>query len=144
MANQTAAVTRKTRNRGNVMYADYVVKTSEAIYAGVLVTLNATNRALGATPAAGERFVGIAAETKTGVAGGTVRVRCEWNIEALYNALTALTSAYLGKDVVASTDQDVTTNSAISAAKRIRIGEFVELEGGDAWVALRRHGDAVV
>ena len=145
MAALTAAATRATRETNNKTIIHLVVGTGETIFAGGLVaTVNATGRAVAATAAAGRKFSGIAEETKTGVTAATVRCRVAFGHQALINALTALTTAYVGSTVIVSTDNDVTVDSASTALKSLQVGEVVEFESGDVWVRIRTSANAVV
>ena len=138
MAALTAATTRATRNHGAAP-VDLTVGTGATIYAGALVAINtSTGRAVAASAAASRKFAGLAEETKTGDTSGTVRCRVRYDCEALINAATALTKAYIGSNAAVSTDNDATTMSgAGTAGVRVRIGEIVEIESGDVWVRLR-------
>lgn len=140
MAAITAAVPRKTRNRGNVQYADYKVGTGATIVQGALVNYNmTTERAVHATAAASRKFLGLATETKTGNTGGTVLCRVEWNMEAEINPETQLTGAYVGSNVAIEDNNAVTTMSdAGTAGVRVRVGELVEwVSTSSCWVKLR-------
>lgn len=142
MAALSADASRKTRNRIGVKSAAYPVATGEIIYKGGLCCVDTTTGRLhAATSAAGRKFVGMAVETKTGVtaAASTPNCKVEWNIEALVNALTALTAAYIGANAFISTDNDVSTSAVATASARCSAGEIVQFEGGDAWVSLRNH-----
>jgi len=145
MAALSAAVTRATRDDHLKSHVNPVVGTGAVLYAGALVNIDtATGRAVAASAATARKFCGIAEETKTGDTAGTVRCRVAFGHQALINALTALTTAYVGSDCVISTDNDATTNSAISTAKRVRVGEITEFESGDVWVRLRCYSSATV
>jgi hypothetical protein len=145
MAALSADASRKTRNRGNVKYHDYVVATGVTIYKGSLCSVNlSTGRLVAASNTTSRKFVGLATQKVTGTASGGETCRVEWNIEALVNSLTALTTAYIGSNVVASTDNDVTRASAYTAAVRVLVGELVSFESGDTWVALRNYSEATV
>lgn len=146
MAALSADASRKTRNRGNVKFASYAVGTSATVYKGGLCSINtSTGRLVAGTAATGRKFVGLCTEKKTGNAGGTVYARVEWNIETLVDAATALTKAYIGSNCAISNDNQVTTLSgAGTTAVRVRVGEVVQIESGDAWVALRNFAEADV
>jgi len=141
MAALTAEARRSRRNYEAKSIASYVVGTGAVIYQGGLVALNlTTGRAVAATAAASRRFLGLAEETATGDTSGTVSVEVSWGYETLVNALAALTTAYTGANCAISTDNDVTTASgAGTAGVQVLVGEVVQFEGGDAWVALRQY-----
>lgn len=137
----TAAAARKTRNRQAVMYADLAVGTGATIVQGSLVNYNlSTGRIVHATAATSRKFAGLAAETKTGNTGGTVKCRVEWNMEADIAPSTQLTKAYLGSNVAIKDNNTVTTMSnAGTAAVRVRVGYMVELASSSScWISLRR------
>ena len=143
----TAATTRATRANDQKSFADYVVGTSSTIYAGGLVCVNTTTgRAVAASAATGRKFLGLAEETKTGNSSGTVRCRVSWGHEALIDTpATGLTAAYIGSNAAVSDDNQVTSMSdAGTTAVRVRVGEVVEIEGGDVWVRLRNYSEADV
>lgn len=143
----SAATTRATRAADQKSYADYVVGTSATIYAGGLVCINtSTGRAVAASAATNRKFVGLAEETKTGNSGGTVRCRVSWGHEALIDTpATGITAAYIGSNAAISDDDQVTSMSdAGTTAVRVRVGEVVEIESGDAWVRLRNYSESDV
>ncbi len=147
MAALSADASRKTRNTQAVKYHDYVVGTGVTIYKGSLVhILCSTGRAhpAAAGTVATRKFAGLSEEKVTGTATGGETVRVIWNCEALVNAATALTTAYIGSNVVFTTDNDVTRGSAYTAAARCLAGEVISFEGGDAWVALRNFATSTV
>lgn len=137
------ATVRLQRNAGSKKYHDYEVGTGATIYTGSLVCVDtSTGRAVAATDAASRKFLGVAAETKTGDTGGTVRCRVEWNVEAKVTAATALTQAYIGSNVAVSDDDAVTTVS--DSSNSVRVGELVSITGTNAWVALRNFSESDV
>lgn len=138
----SADAIRKTRNRDGAKYHEYPVATSAVIYVGSLVNINAAGRAVAASDAAARTFAGLACESATGNAAGTVYCKVEWGVEALIDAAAALTAAYIGTNCAIADDNQVTTNSASS--NNVLVGEFVSIEGGDAWVALRQYARAEV
>lgn len=144
MAALTAATIRKTRNTDAYSYADYTVGTGATLYEGALVAYNTTTgRAVAASVTTGRKFLGLALETKTGVTAATVTCKVAWDLEALVNVHSSLTAAYVGSNAAVYTDNDVTTwTDAGTAGVRIRIGETVQLESGDAWVRLRQYSES--
>ena len=71
-----------------------------------------------------------------------VAARC---IAVLIDAAAALTKAYIGSNAAVADDNQVTTMSnAGTAGVRVRVGEVVSLEGGDAWVRLRQYSESDV
>lgn len=145
MAALTAATSRKTRNRGAVRTARYVVGTSATIYQGALCSIDtATGRLVAGSAIAARKFAGMAVETVTGNTSGSTSCTVEYNVEALINAESSLTAAYAGANCIISTDDDVQTASSATALAQVLVGEVVQFEGGDAWVALRNYAEAAV
>lgn len=139
----SASAIRKTRNRDGAKYAEYVVGTGATIYAGSLCAINtSTGRVVAATDAAARKFVGLATEAATGDTAGTVRCKIEWGIEALVDANTDLTTAYIGSNCSIADDNQVETAS--TSSNDVLVGEVIELEGGDAWVALRQYATSQI
>lgn len=146
MAALSAAASRKTRNRGAVRVASYAVATSVTVYQGGLVScLLSSGRAIPSAKTASTKFLGLALDTATGNAGGTVFVTVEYNVEALINAEATLTTAYTGAQAYISTDNDAdTASNAGTTLVQIPLGEVIQFEGGDAWVALRNYAELSV
>lgn len=146
MAALSADVSRKTRNDANTKFASYPVATNATVYKGGLCSINtSTGRLVAASATTGRKFAGLCVETKTGNTGGTVYARVEWNMEVLINAVSNLTTAYTGANAAVSTDNDVDTMSDVgTAAVRVRVGEVIQFESGDAWVSLRNYSESDV
>ena len=117
---------------------DLVVGTGATLWRGALVNYStATGRVVAASAATARTYAGVAMETKTGNTGGTVRCRVRTAGQFLADAAAALTKAYLGSNVCISDSGQVTTASgAGTAAVQVRVGRFVEIQSGDAWVEL--------
>lgn len=114
------------------------VGTGATLWQGALVNYNTTTgRVVAATKATGRTFAGIALETKTGNTGGTVYCKVRTAGQVLIDAAAALTKAYLGANAAVSDDNQVTTcSNAGTAGVQVRVGRFVEIQSGDAWVEL--------
>lgn len=133
----TASKQRKTRNLEAMRKGYGAVKTSVAIVQGALVSVvEATGRLTNASNATAATFVGVALESGTGNAGGTVGIEYGWNHEELITAKTALTTTYRMCNVAAFDNDQVTTLSAAgTAAVRQYVGVAVDFDSaGDAWV----------
>lgn len=132
----SAATARKRRSLHLLEKGYAAVATGSTVYQGSLVSLVESSGRLKATSAtAGEAFVGVCAETATGNTAGTVYANYEYGHVELITAKTALTTTYLMCNACGADDDNVTTLSAISAAKRAVIGQIVEFDSsGNAWV----------
>ena len=136
-----AAGGRKRRAMHLANSEAYAVGTSSTIYQGSLVVWNkTTKRAVAATVATGRRFLGVA---ENAAVGGTatataVYVKVLYGHEELLDAASALTGAYVGCNAAIADDNQVTTMSgAGTALLRIRVGEVLSIESGDAWTRIR-------
>lgn len=121
--------------------ARFPVQTSATIYEGSLVSIiESSGRATPADNVAGEVFVGVSLEEKTGNTAGTVYVEVMYGHEVAIAAATALTKAYVGCNVAAMDDNLVSTLSAAgTAGVQVRVGELMELDGTTAWVWIRHY-----
>lgn len=136
----SAATARKRRSLHLAEKGSGAVKTSTTVYQGSLVSVvEATGRIAPAASGAsgvGAAVVGVALETKTGDAAGTVTVEYMFGHQELFTARTALTTTYRMCNVAASDDDQVTTLSAAgTAAQRQIAGTAVDFDSsGNAWV----------
>ena len=137
----SAEASRKERNIQGKCVGRYPVGTGNTIYKGSLVVyMETTGRALAGTAAVTRSFLGVAEETATGNTGGTVSVDVAWGHEVLIDANAAATAAYVCANVAVADDNQVTTASdAGTAGVQVLVGEAIQIEGGDIWVALRQY-----
>lgn len=143
MAALAADGRRSERAVQNKVIEFYTLGTGATVYLGSLVAINeSTGRAVAATAATARTFLGMAEAKATGNTAGTVGVKVSHGHQVLINAKTALTTAYTGCNAAVSTDNDVTTASAAgTAGVQVLVGQIIQFEGGDAWVALRSYSE---
>lgn len=143
----SASGPRKHRSENLSEFGALAVKTGAIIYQGSLVNIvESTGRIKAGAAVAGETFVGVAEETKTGNTAGTVVCKFRfWHQEKIAKA-AALTKAYTGCTVALADDNTVTTMSgAGTAGVQVRVGELMDLDAdGSAWIAIRRYSGKVV
>lgn len=129
----SAGTVRKRRHLDQQRKGSGTVATSTTIYQGALVSARESDGLIvPASAATGETFVGISvSQTKT----ATETVEFVWNHTELITAKTALTTTYRYCQVVAFDDDQVTTITAVSSAKRAYVGYAEEFDSdGNAWV----------
>lgn len=134
----SADTVRKRRSLDQQRLGNAQVTTSVTIYKGSLVLITEgtgfARLPVSTTGLAAAVFAGVAQEQSVGVAAGTVNVDYAWGHEELITALTALTTTYRMCQVLAYDDDQVTTITAISAAKRNYVGYAVDFDSsGNAW-----------
>ena len=115
----------------------YAVKTSVAIVQGALVQLTSIQRATNASAVVNRKFAGVALETKTGVVGGTVKIKVRVGGTVALVASTQLTKAYVGCNVAIKDNATVTTASnAGTTLVQCFVGRLKRLDGTVPWVEL--------
>jgi hypothetical protein len=124
---------RLRRNDGSVKIATYVVTNAATVYKGGLVMFPSGAGTVSAgADTAGGRVAGIALETATGNAGGTVTCEVEYDAEYLFVS-SAITGADAGLTAVIADDNTLTDAGA--GTNDIPVGRIVEIPAANTcWV----------
>ena len=139
------AITTPSNNRDlqdeqNVADGSYTVKTAVTIPQGAIVQIiSSTGRVTNASKVAGRQMCGIALETRTGTAGGTVVIKVRTAGTVKLVGAAALTKGYLGCNVAVVDNNTVSTRSSAGTAANSLVcivGRLKQLNSTNAWVEI--------
>lgn len=146
MAALTGETSRKTRLEDRAIKGSKAVKTGVIIYKGALLAIEeSTGRLTNAAAAPGlSDVVGVALETATGNAAGTVSAEFQFGHIERIATRTALTKAYISCEAFVADNDMVSRSSIATANARVAVGKIVEFDGdggngGACWVWIGVH-----